>query len=59
MSIHNSPGQRTAFTAKFLLVVGAMCVVEAVVRDSLARGLISVAMLTGGGLLLSFARRAD
>jgi hypothetical protein len=59
MPLQPSPGQRTALTARLLMVAGAMVALEAFVRDSLTRGVIAMAILSGGGLLLAFAKRAD
>ncbi len=59
MSIQPSPGKRTAITARFLLIAGAIIAAEALFRDSLTRGLLAMAIFSGGGLLLAFAKRAD
>jgi hypothetical protein len=59
MSIQPSPGQRTAITARLILLAGAMIAAEAFLRDSFARGLLAMAIFSGGGLLLAFAKRAD
>lgn len=54
-----SPAQRTAGTARLLVIIGALFAAEAVFRGSVARTLIATALLAFGGGLLFFAKRAD
>lgn len=54
-----SPAQRTAGTARILMTVGALFAAEAVFRGSVARTLLSAALLAFGAGLLFFAKRAD
>jgi hypothetical protein len=59
MPLQPSPGRRTALTARFLMAAGLIFALEAFLRDSFARGVLSMALFSGGGLLLAFAKRAD
>jgi len=54
-----SPAQRTAGTARILMTAGALFAAEAVFRGSVARTLLSTALLAFGAGLLFFAKRAD
>ena len=54
-----SPAQRTAGTARILLIAGAAVALEAMWRGSVARTLIASALLAFGGGLLFVAKRAD
>ena len=54
-----TPGQRTAVTAKILITAGILFAIEAYWRDSFARAMLATTLFGGGGLLLSFAKRAD
>jgi hypothetical protein len=54
-----SPAQRTAGTARIVLVAGLLCSLEAVLRGSVARSLVGAAVLLAGAGLLAFAKRAD
>jgi len=53
-----SPAQRTAGTARFLMVAGAIAAVEAIVRGSMARIVMAAVVLALGGGLLAYAKRA-
>lgn len=55
----SSPAQRTAGTARFVLIAGALFAVEALWRGSVARTLVAAALMVFGGSLLIFAKRAD
>ncbi len=59
MSLNPTPAKRTALTAKVVMIAGILFALEAMLRDSLARGMVSLAVISGGGLLLAFAKRAD
>lgn len=54
-----SPSQRTAGTARIVLVTGALVALEALWRGSVARTLLASLLLALGGGLLLFAKRAD
>lgn len=54
-----SPAQRTAGTARFLVMAGALFAAEALWRGSVARTLMAAALLAFGGGLLIIAKRAD
>ncbi len=54
-----SPSQRTAGTARLLMTAGALFAAEALLRGSAARTVIAAALLSAGGWLLSFAKRAS
>jgi len=54
-----SPAQRTAGTARVVLVAGILFAAEALWRGSVARTLVAAALLVFGGGLLILAKRAD
>ncbi len=54
-----SPAQRTAGTARVLMMAGALFATEAIWRGSIARTLMAAALLVFGGGLLILAKRAD
>lgn len=54
---HPSPAQRTAGTARLLLLAGLAFALEALWRDSVGRVLMSGAVLFAGASLLVFAKR--
>ena len=54
-----SPAQRTAGTARIIVTAGVMVAIEAILRGSVARTLVAVAVLMLGGGLLFVAKRAD
>ncbi|MGE0313902.1 MAG: hypothetical protein AB7P21_20015 [Lautropia sp.] len=54
-----SPGQRTAVTAKVILVTGVALWPPALMSASLAGGLLSSLIIAAGAALLVAARRAD
>lgn len=54
-----SPAQRTAGTARILLIVGLVCAIEALLRDSVTRTVIATGLLVFGSGLLFAAKRAD
>jgi hypothetical protein len=54
-----SPSQRTAGTARIVLMTGALVALEALWRGSVARTLLASLLLALGGGLLLFAKRAD
>lgn len=54
-----SPAQRTAGTARIVLVAGILFAAEALWRGSVARTLVAAALLVFGGGLLILAKRAD
>lgn len=53
----SSPAERTAVTARLLLVAGVAFALEALLRDSVARVLVGGAVLFAGASLLAFAKR--
>ena len=55
----SSPAQRTAGTARFLVMAGALFAAEAIWRGSVARTLIATALIVFGSGLLFVAKRAD
>ena len=55
----SSPAQRTAGTARILMMAGVLFALEAIWRGSVARTLIASALLVFGGGLLFLAKRAD
>lgn len=57
--VQHSPAQRTAITARAILAAGAVAVLEAVLRGSIARTLVASLVLALGGSLLLAAKRAD
>ena len=57
--IDQTPAQRTAATAKILLMAGLAFASEAVWRGSVARTLIAFGLLVFAGGLLVAAKRAD
>lgn len=54
-----SPAQRTAATARILLAVGALFVIEALARGSAMRTAIAAAVVAIGGSLLFAAKHSD
>lgn len=54
-----SPAQRTAGTARLLVMAGVLFAAEAIWRGSVARTLMAAALLVFGGGLLFLAKRAD
>jgi hypothetical protein len=52
-----SPAQRTAVTARLLLLAGLAFAAEALWRDSVGRVVVSGAVLFAGASLLAFAKR--
>lgn len=54
-----TPAQRTAVTAKVVLMAGLVFASEALWRGSVARTLIAGCLLVFGGGLLMAAKRAD
>jgi len=54
-----SPAQRTAGTARILMMAGVLFAAEAIWRGSVARTLVAGALLVFGGGLLFLAKRAD
>jgi hypothetical protein len=54
-----SPAQRTAGTARVLMMAGVLFAAEAIWRGSVARTLVAAALLVFGGGLLFLAKRAD
>ncbi|MEZ5727269.1 MAG: hypothetical protein R3E48_04190 [Burkholderiaceae bacterium] len=54
-----SPAQRTAMTARVVLVAGLLFVTEALLRGSAMRTAIAGAVLAVGASLLLAAKRAD
>ena len=52
-----SPAQRTAGTARAVLMAGLLFALEAIWRGSIARTLMAAAVLIAGAGLLVFARR--
>lgn len=52
-----SPAQRTAVTARLLLIAGLAFALEALWRDSVGRVLVGGAVLFAGASLLAFAKR--
>ena len=54
-----SPAQRTAGTARLLVMAGVLFAAEAIWRGSVARTLMAAALLVFGGGLLFLATRAD
>ena len=54
-----SPAQRTAGTARMLMMAGVLFAAEAIWRGSVARTLMAAALLVFGGGLLFLAKRAD
>lgn len=52
-----SPAQRTAGTARIVLLAGLAFALEALLRDSVGRVLVSGAVLFAGASLLVFAKR--
>jgi hypothetical protein len=54
-----TPAQRTASTARAVLVAGAVFVTEALVRGSAMRAAMASAVLAVGAGLLLLAKRAD
>ena len=55
----SSPAQRTAGTARILMMLGGLFAAEAIWRGSVARTLMAGALLVFGGGLLFLAKRAD
>jgi hypothetical protein len=53
----SSPAQRTAGTARAVLMAGLVFALEAIWRGSIARTLMAAAVLIAGAGLLVFARR--
>ncbi len=54
-----SPAQRTAGTARILMMAGVLFAAEAIWRGSVARTLVAGTLLVFGGGLLFLAKRAD
>lgn len=54
-----SPAQRTAGTARMLMMASVLFAAEAIWRGSVARTLMAAALLVFGGGLLFLAKRAD
>jgi hypothetical protein len=54
-----NPAERTASTAKLMVVLGLMLAAEAIWRESMLRTLISTGIVLGGTGLLAFARRSS
>ena len=54
-----TPAQRTASTAKLVLLAGALFVTEALMRGSATRAAIASAILAAGTGLLILAKRSD
>ena len=54
-----SPAQRTAGTARILMMAGVLFAAEAIWRGSVARTLVAATLLVFGGGLLFLAKRAD
>jgi hypothetical protein len=52
-----SPAQRTAGTARLLLLAGLAFALEALWRDSVGRVLVAGAVMFAGASLLAFAKR--
>ena len=55
----STPAQRTASTARFVLLAGAVFVTEALLRGSAMRAAIASAILAAGTGLLILAKRSD
>lgn len=53
----SSPAERTAVTARLLLLAGIAFALEALLRDSVGRVLVGGAVLCAGASLLAFAKR--
>jgi hypothetical protein len=58
MAVHPDPAQRTASTARALVLAGLACAAEAVWRGSAARTLVAAILVACGGGLLLAAKRA-
>ena len=54
--VQPSPAQRTAGTARFLLLAGLVFALEALWRDSVGRVLVAGAVMLAGASLLVFAK---
>ena len=54
-----SPAQRTASTARFVLLAGGLFATEALLRGSAMRAALASAVVAIGASLLVFAKRAD
>ena len=54
-----TPAQRTASTAKFVLMAGGVFITEALLRGSAMRAAIASAIVAVGASLLILAKRAD
>jgi hypothetical protein len=53
-----TPSQRTATTAKLLLMAGLVVAIEAILRDSIVRTFMAAGLVVFGGGLLLAARQA-
>lgn len=54
-----TPAQRTAATARYVLLAGALFITEALLRGSATRAAIASAIVAVGASLLVLAKRAD
>jgi len=54
-----TPAQRTAATARYVLLAGALFITEALLRGSATRAAIASAIVAAGASLLVLAKRAD
>ncbi|MFK7965271.1 MAG: hypothetical protein AB8C46_15015 [Burkholderiaceae bacterium] len=54
-----TPAQRTAATARYVLLAGALFITEALLRGSATRAAIASAVVAAGASLLVLAKRAD
>jgi hypothetical protein len=59
MTYSVTPSQRTASTAKLVLIVGLIIAAEALLRGSVIRTFMAVGLLVFGGGLLMAARQAE
>jgi hypothetical protein len=59
MTYSVTPSQRTASTAKLLLIVGLIIAAEALLRGSVIRTFMAGGLLVFGGGLLMAARQAE
>ncbi|MGH1361311.1 MAG: hypothetical protein ACRBC3_21325 [Burkholderiaceae bacterium] len=55
----HTPAQRTATTARFVLMTGGLFITEALLRGSAMRAAIASAIVAVGASLLILAKRAD
>jgi hypothetical protein len=59
MTYSVTPSQRTASTAKLVLVIGLLIAAEALLRGSVVRTFMASGLLIVGGGLLIAARQAE